>query len=152
MANEVNFPQFPYSGNQIILSSDRVVLHSKKDAIFLFGKAAVGLSSTKTINLEAKEAIHISSPKVYLGPVYSPGELSTDYQPTVLGNNLSEELLDLYTYLSSVAFLLSKVNESNLATWAPSMRYAAEILNSELNKKIINIKNGNLKSKNAYVK
>lgn len=149
MANEVNFPQFPYYGNQVILSSDRVVLHSKKDAIFLFGKAAVGLSSTGTVNMDAKKEVNISSPKVYLG---NAAQRTEKYQPTVLGDNLSDELLELYSYLSSVAYLLSKVNETNLASWTPAMRNAAGILASELDKKIINIKNGYIKSKNVYTK
>jgi hypothetical protein len=144
-----NFPQFPYSGNQIILSSDRVMIHSKNDAIFLFGKAAVGISSTKTINLDAKQEIYLSSSKVYLG---SAANKIDNYQPSVLGDNLTNELLELYSYLSNVAKILGKVNESNLASWVASMRSSANLLDSHINRRIIDIKNGYLKSKNVYNK
>ena len=60
-------PQFPYKGDQIILSSDRVLLHSKNDSVFLFGKQAVSLSSTKTINLDAIDKVLISTNKIELG-------------------------------------------------------------------------------------
>ena len=49
--------EFPFTGPQVILSSDRILLHSKKDAIILAGKRAVSLCSTETINLDAKEKI-----------------------------------------------------------------------------------------------
>ncbi len=57
-------PVFPYKGNQLILTSDRVTLHAKNDAIFLFGKQAVGLSSTNTINLDAVNKVIVGLVKV----------------------------------------------------------------------------------------
>ena len=51
--------EFPFTGPQVILSSDRILLHSKKDAIILAGKRAVSLCSTETINLDAKEKINL---------------------------------------------------------------------------------------------
>ena len=60
-------PVFPYKGNQLILTSDRVTLHAKNDAIFLFGKQAVGLSSPNTINLDAGTKIILAGPVVELG-------------------------------------------------------------------------------------
>ena len=54
--------EFPFTGPQVILSSDRILLHSKKDAIILAGKRAVSLCSTETINLDAKEKIILDSP------------------------------------------------------------------------------------------
>lgn len=142
-------PEFPYKGNQIILSSDRVMLHSKSDAIFLFGKAAVGLSSTQTINLDAKEAIHASSQKIYLGDATRALD---SFQPTILGTTMTKDLVELYSYLKMVADALKTVNESNLAAWAPAMRSAASILSDALNRRIINYPNGYLVSKNVYVK
>jgi len=60
-------PVFPYKGNQLILSSERVTLHAKNDAIFLFGKKAVGLSSTNTINLDASNKVIVAAPVIELG-------------------------------------------------------------------------------------
>ena len=59
-------PKFPFDGNQVILTSDRVTLHSKTDGVFLFGKGMVALSSTQTINLDANEKILLDCEKEYL--------------------------------------------------------------------------------------
>ena len=37
-------PQFPYTGNQAIITSGRVTHHSYDDFIFLFGKKGVAIN------------------------------------------------------------------------------------------------------------
>lgn len=103
-------PQFPYRGNQLILSSDRVLLHSEKDAIFLFGKEAIGLSSTKTINLDANEKVLIACDKIELG--YKAEE---EGEPVVLGYELTRKLVFLLEALSNAGDLLSKANTTTIA-------------------------------------
>lgn len=104
-------PQFPYKGNQLILSSDRVLLHSEKDAIFVFGKEAIGLSSTKTINLDANEKVLIACDKIELGY-----QAEKDGEPVVLGNKLNAELIQLLNALSLAGKELQNASESNLGT------------------------------------
>jgi hypothetical protein len=60
-------PEFPYKGNQIIVASDRLHLHARKDSIFLFAKEAVSLSSQNTINLDASSAVIVDTPNIKLG-------------------------------------------------------------------------------------
>ena len=71
MANNVSTytPKFgaEYKNNQIVLASDRIMLRSKTDSIFLFGEQSVSLSSIKTINLDATSGVIIQSPTVRLG-------------------------------------------------------------------------------------
>jgi hypothetical protein len=71
MANELSkyTPKFgvEYVDDHVLIVSDRVTLHSKKDSIFLFGKQAVSLSSIGTINLDASSGIILESGKVKLG-------------------------------------------------------------------------------------
>jgi hypothetical protein len=98
-------PQFPYLGNQCIITSDRVTLHSRKDGIYLFGKATVCLSSTGTINVESNEALKISAPLIELG--LNAKDLG---QPLVLGLELSELLDELIQALQVVAVALSKAD------------------------------------------
>ena len=98
-------PQFPYLGNQCIITSDRVTLHSRKDGIYLFGKATVCLSSTGTINIESNEALKISAPIIELG--LNARDLG---QPLVLGLELSELLDELIQALQVVAVALSKAD------------------------------------------
>ena len=104
-------PKFPYTGNQIILSSGRVMIHSKDDAIFLFGKQAVGISSTKTINLEANEKILLRCSKIELG-----AKAETSGEPVILGKTFTRELKRVMDQLYIAATLLSQASESDLAT------------------------------------
>lgn len=143
-------PEFPYTGNQIILSSDRITLHAKSDAIFLFGKAAIGLSSTQTINLDAKEEVYVSSPKIYLGHIPSNTEA---FEPSVKGNELSQELYEVLTRLAGLLDQMSAVNETNFSAWSVSVRYPAIKLRDHIKEKTIpNLINGKILSKNVFVK
>jgi uncharacterized protein (DUF2345 family) len=120
-------PVFPYKGNQLILTSDRVMLHSKSDAIFLFGKQAVGLSSPETINLDAGKKI------ILAGPVIELGNKAQDLgQPTVLGNTLNQKLLSIIEALNSVAILLAQVSTSEQGKSMESIRQAGQLLNEEM--------------------
>ena len=98
-------PQFPYLSNQCIITSDRVTLHSRKDGIYLFGKATVCLSSPGTVNIESNEALKISAPLIELG--LNARLLG---QPLVLGLELSELLDELIQALQVVAVALSKAD------------------------------------------
>ncbi len=111
MSTELPYkPEFPYKGEQIILSSDRVLLHSKNDSIFLFGKKAVSLSSTKTINLDSVDKVLISTNKIELGT-----EAEALGEPVVLGRTLNTQLTILLSILETVGKNLSNASESDLA-------------------------------------
>lgn len=101
-------PIFPYKGDQIILSSDRVLLHSKNDAIFLFGKQAVSLSSTKTINLDAVDKVLIYTNKIELG-----NEAEALGEPLVLGRTLNTQLIVFLRILETVGAQLANVSATN---------------------------------------
>lgn len=60
-------PGLVYKGAQIVISSDRVVLHSEDDAILLFGKKAVGLSSVGRVNIDTKAGTTVNAPEIELG-------------------------------------------------------------------------------------
>lgn len=116
-------PVFPYKGNQLILTSERVTLHAKNDAIFLFGKKAVGLSSTNTINLDASNKVIVAAPIIELGnKAESLGE------PIVLGNTLNQKLLTLLDALNAVAILLAQSSESKLGATMQNINSAGSLL------------------------
>jgi len=60
-------PQLYYSGSQIIINSDRVLINSKTDHILLSSKISVGLNSDDSVNIDAKNEASISSPSIMLG-------------------------------------------------------------------------------------
>ena len=109
-------PEFPYKGNQIILTSDRVTLHSKKDGVFLFGKATVGLSSVGTINLDSKEKVLIDAPKIELG-----NKAEQFGEPVPLGNSLQSVLTDMNDVLNLLSNAMSKANGTDDTSTALSL-------------------------------
>lgn len=114
-------PQFPYKSDQLILSSNRIILHSKQDAIFIFGKAAIGLSSTQTINLDAEEKILIDCQKIELG-----NKAESQGQPLVLGNELNRQLINLLEQLSIAGDQLKLANTTNLGLAMIAVHSAGE--------------------------
>lgn len=128
-------PQFPFLGNQIILSSDRIMLHSKNDGIFLFGKGAVSLSSPQTINLDSKENVLIYSPKIELG--------NGANDPVVKGTELTVQLLLLLSKLDYVAIALGKCaaggnTTPELAASMQNLADAGRVLSAE-SKRLISV-------------
>lgn len=93
-------PEFSnFTDRQILVSSDRVTLYSKKDSIFLFGTQAVSLSSKKTINLDSVDKVVIYSPKIELG------EKAT--HPLVYGDQLVR-ILNLFLF--QIQFAANKLH------------------------------------------
>lgn len=140
-------PVFPYKGNQLILTSDRVTLHSKSDAIFLFGKQAVSLSSTKTINLDANEGIKLYSPIVELGP-----NARSEGQPVILGTNLNQQLIVLLNNIANAGMLMSQASESDLGASMQYIASAGKILADESNRLVDTLQSNFILSKNTFTK
>jgi hypothetical protein len=139
-------PQFPYLSNQCIITSDRVTLHSRKDGIYLFGKATVCLSSPGTVNIESNEALKISAPLIELG--LNAKDLG---QPLVLGLELSELLDELIQALQVVAVALSKADgtsEEAVADSFDDIKVSGESLVQATDNAVAAIEN--ILSKNTY--
>ena len=98
-------PEFPYLGEQIIINSGRVILNSKDDSVFLFGKKAIGFSSAGTINFDTNESVIINSPKIYLG--------LDAKEPLVRGTQLTIMLDDILDALRVLAAQLDGTQDSN---------------------------------------
>jgi hypothetical protein len=98
-------PEFPYLGEQIIINSGRVILNSKDDSVFLFGKKAIGFSSAGTINFDADEKVIINAPKLYLGIGAT--------EPLVKGTQLTIMLDDILEALRVLGAQLDSTQDSN---------------------------------------
>jgi hypothetical protein len=141
-------PEFPYKGNQIILTSDRVTLHSKKDGVFLFGKATVGLSSVGTINLDSKEKVLIDSPKIELG-----NKAEQFGEPVPLGNSLQSVLSDMNDVLTLLSNAMSKANGTDdISTAASLATIQVAGSTSMISLKDIQSRLQNILSKTTYTK
>jgi hypothetical protein len=98
-------PSFPYTGSQLYLKGGRVVLHGRKDAILLFGKKAIGLSSLGRVNVDSGEGVTINSPEIELG--LGAKEVG---QPVAKAGVLVEVLTKLVKRLDSLSNALATQN------------------------------------------
>ena len=82
-----------FKGDQILLDSGRIVLHSRTDSLFLNSKNSIALGS-KTLNIDSTDYAALEAPEIYLG--------AKAEQPAVLGNSNEEFLRKLLGLLDSI--------------------------------------------------
>ena len=139
-------PQFPYTGNQVIITSGRVTHHSYDDFIFLFGKKGVAISSPATFTVDANERSIIASPKIELGyQAESKGE------PVLLGRSTVIQLGFLLDAIQNLSDALSSMKSAQLSIAIPSIVQTSVVLSGTA--KIVKTKlNNACLSKNTYTK
>lgn len=136
-------PQFPYLGNQAIISSGRVIAHSKDDFIFLFGKKGIGLSTPATVNLDVSERVIIASPKIELGY-----QAEARGESVLLGNKTVRQLSDLCDAIQALSVALAQLN-SPIEKALPDIIKSSTILASQATT-VKNQLNNNCLSKTTY--
>lgn len=139
-------PIFPYLGPQVIISSGRVVHHSKDDMIFLFGKKGIGLSTPATVNFDVSERVIIASPKIELGY-----QAETDGEPVLLGKSTVVQLTALCDAIKGLSDALSKMSAMQLETAIPEIVNKSTILSGQVNT-IKTQLSGNCLSQTTYTK
>lgn len=120
-------PEFPYKGNQVIISSGRVLVHSKADSVLILGKKAVGVSTTGTFNVDATKGVTIAAPKIELGIGASNG---VNGQPVIKGSDMITQLSRLLTQIGQLSDALSnlKSEPEGFAASLPQIVNQAKIL------------------------
>ena len=116
-------PQFPYLGNQVIISSGRVVTHSKDDFIFLFGKKGVAISSPSSFTVDANERTIINSPKIELGY-----QAETQGESVLLGDSTVEQLGFLLDAIQNLSDALAEISAEEPETAIAGIIQTATIL------------------------
>ena len=139
-------PQFPYLGNQVIISSGRVVHHSYDDFIFLFGKKGVSISSPATFTVDANERTIIASPKVELGY-----EAETKGEPVLLGKTTATQLGFLLDAIQNLSDALGKMSAEELETSISGIIQTSKVLSGTAKTVKTELTNACL-SKNTYTK
>ncbi len=136
MAETPYIPSLQYTGKQVILTSDRVTLHSRSDSVMLFGKKAIALSSLGTVNLDVANRLIINSPKIELGlAAEKTGE------PILLGNKTVQMLARLLDALESIGVALSAMSESKLEDSIPGIAKSSTALAELCPKLRVSLKN-----------
>lgn len=89
-----------YSNNQIILSSDRITLNSKRDEIMLHANTNIELGANQIIHLNSSNSILLNSPKIFLG---LNSNNTTPTEPALLGATTVELISRLLEILNNFA-------------------------------------------------
>lgn len=94
-----------YSGNQIIGASDRIILNAKKQEFVAFAKEGIGLSTDKSVSIDAKNTIEMEASIINLGV--------NAEEPALLGDTSVQWLSDLCSALSD---LITQINVMTMPT------------------------------------
>lgn len=94
-----------YSGEQLIVNADRVLVNAKKDSVFILAKESIGFSTAGSfhVNVGTKNNTSkdnkyiINSPRIELGL----GTTQQSLQPIAKGDETAQIFNDLLTALSS---------------------------------------------------
>ena len=89
-----------YKGNQIIFTSDRVLLNAKNDSVMLFAKQAIVFSSTDSLHFNTDGTCIVNASKIQLG-------LNAE-EPLLLGNKTTQLLKELLEKLTTLSEALGK--------------------------------------------
>ncbi len=99
-----------FAGNQVIISSDRLIFNSKKQEFIVFAKEGIGFSSGKAISIDGKQVVEMESERINLG--------LNAKSPVLLGDRTMDWLNELCGILSN---FLSYTTQITVPTsWGPS--------------------------------
>ena len=118
-------PQFPYTGNQAIITSGRVLIHSYDDFIFVLGKKGVAISSPATFTVDANERTIIASPKIELG--YQAEIVG---EPIMLGKTTAQQLGRLLDAIEALSNALNGLRIGQVDTAIPVIVQTSKVLSS----------------------
>ena len=129
-----------YSGNQLIVSSGRLVFNSTTDHILLSAKKTINLNAVTSVNIDAPDTI-IQSNNVYLGSKDAT-------QPVLLGNTTVQLLNQLITNLNAFMNICSTAVSTAPGSPLGPLNMAASQMITTLNQLQANLEG----TKSKYVK
>jgi hypothetical protein len=112
-----------FTSPQIILNSDRIILNAKTDSVLISGEKSVGLSSNKSINLEA-EQVYIDGIDIRLG--------GSNAKESVLLGDKTTQLLEII--IKEIINISEKLQSPALSRIDPTLLPVASIASTNLNK------------------
>jgi hypothetical protein len=134
-----SLPDKYIEGSQAILTSDRVVINSKKENVLLFAHNNIELYTKNTISLDADDKTVINSPVIFLGMNGS----KIPEEPVLLGNETVKLLNSLLTSLSTFSTICSSALNGSKGSPITQLNTAARGLKESVDNlipKLIDIK------------
>jgi len=83
-----------FTGDQILLTSDRLVFNARKDEVAMFANNGLSFGTNGSLAVDAKDGIHLNASYINLG--LNPNE------PAVLGDTLVRILSDLISQIQQI--------------------------------------------------
>ena len=155
---KVGFTDYPnskdFTGDQLFVNSDRIVLSAKAKEFIIFGKGNTGVITDGKYSIDAEKEVYVNSNKnitihsagsnqiflnsengkVYIGKNSGEGDAGASVQKMVLGGDLVKVLQDLITAITEQFFLTpsgpSKVGPENIADFESIKSQLKDILSS----------------------
>lgn len=90
-----------FGGNQVIISSDRLIFNAKQQELIAFSKESIGLSALKAISLDGQQVVEMESKRINFG--------INAKSPVLLGDRTMDWLNDLCSILSSFLTSVTKI-------------------------------------------
>jgi hypothetical protein len=119
-------PEFPYSGKQVVVSSDRVHIYAKNDSAVIFGKRAVIISTPAQVHINSNDTVIVDSPTVELG-----NDAKSIGEPVILGRKFILQLVEFLNTVNRCGVILGGVGESNIGDLASKLVDVGDILASK---------------------
>jgi len=108
--------EFPYKGNQALITSDRVMLYSKKEHVLLYARKNVGIAAINDITLNSANTL-VTSDKILLGDAFVT-------EQAMLGNVFTKQLVRMLESIFEASTLLKGASTTNPGAAAMSIRAA----------------------------
>jgi hypothetical protein len=110
--------QFPYQGNQALISSDRVMFYSKKENILLYSRQNIGLAAIMDVTINSDQVI-LTSNKILLGDAFAT-------ESAMLGDTFTIQLTRLLENIKNAGTSLQGASETNPGASAMNIRIAGK--------------------------
>lgn len=131
-----------FLGNQIFITTDRLILNSQKNQMYLFSNLEMYLNSNTQIILESDKDIQFKSKKIkVIGEEISLGDAAN--QPAVLGNELYSALKSLINTIKQLSFVVTTPAGPGSTTMIPPNVANLNMILTSLNKiksKVVKVK------------
>ena len=109
-----------FKGDQVIVDSGRIVLHSRNDSLFLNSKQSILLGGN-TVNIDSTSYLSTDAPQIYLG--------KSAKEPAVLGNQNEKLLKRLFNLLQTIASTFNSIKDPTSVV--PALAVLAPIIDEE---------------------
>lgn len=113
-------PKFPYLGDQVTVSSGRLIFHAKDDSAFIFAAKAISLATSGSMHVNASEGTFVNSPTIELG--------LNATEALIKGNTFVMNQKVLYSQLQQFVNAVGGISETELELAAVEINKAATVL------------------------